>query len=81
MQISGKIKTIVILLGVAALACGSALAWAIEKSWAIGVNASDTGGNGGSDQILWLWLFLALAGTAASLLCLIIIVSRLRTHR
>jgi hypothetical protein len=68
-------------LTLAAVVSGCVLVWAVEKSWAIGVHASDTGGNGGVDQVLWVWLFLAFIGTVASVLALIIITSRVRSQR
>ena len=71
-----KLKRVVGLLVVLAAISAGTLAWSAQKNYAIGVQASDTGRYGGTDQILWLWLFLSLIGTAASGLTLIIILTR-----
>ena len=75
-----KLRIVVGLLALLAAGSSGVLVWALEKSWSIGAKADATGGNGGTDQILWLWLFLSLAGAATSVITVIIILSRQYAH-
>jgi hypothetical protein len=75
-----KFRIAVGLLALLAVGSSGVLIWALDKSWAIGATADATGGNGGTDQILWLWLFLSLAIVASSVITVIIIFSRKCGH-
>jgi hypothetical protein len=55
--------------------CG-VFSWAVAKTDSIGTTAENTGGSGGSDQILWLWLLLSAAGFYGSVIGLGITFSR-----
>jgi hypothetical protein len=64
------------LLSPAALVSGGVLVWSAQKASNIGNHADLTGGNGGTDQILWLWMFLSAGCLCASLLGLAIVLTR-----
>lgn len=69
------------LLSLTASVGSGVLVWAAQKSWDIGNHADLTGGNGGTDQILWLWLFLSAGCAAASILALAILLTRVHARR
>jgi hypothetical protein len=71
-----KLRIVAGLLVLLAAGSGGVLFWTLEKMWAIGARADATGGDGGTDQILWLWLFLSLASAASSVITVSIILSR-----
>jgi hypothetical protein len=75
-NMSRELRIVVGLLVLLAAGSGGVLVWTLEKMWAIGARADATGGDGGTDQILWLWLFLSLACVASSAITVIIIFSR-----
>ncbi len=75
-----KPRIVVGLLALLAAGSSGVLVWALGKSWSIGAEADATGGNGGTDQILWLWLFLSLVGVASSVITILVILSRQYGH-
>jgi hypothetical protein len=79
-RMNRKLRIVVGLLALQAVGSGGVLVWTLEKMWAIGAHADATGGDGGTDQILWLWLFLSLIGVASSVIPVLIILSREYRH-
>jgi hypothetical protein len=56
-----RLRIITALLVLLAAANCGVFFWAAQKSYSIGVNASDSGGNGDTDPTLWFFLCPVLA--------------------
>jgi hypothetical protein len=76
-----KLSAAVGLLVLLAVTSIGVFAWAVAKSDTIATNAENTGGDGGTDQLLWLWVFLCPVVLAGLLVGLIMISSRRRRLR
>jgi hypothetical protein len=50
--------------------------WAVYKTFAIGIHASDTETSGDTDQIVWVWLFASFAVLVVATVDLIVMVRR-----
>ncbi len=75
---NAKIRALVALLVLVAVSSAGTFIWAVMKTDTIATTAENTGGNGGSDQMLWLWVLLCPPGAIASVVLLCVIFSRHR---
>ena len=70
-KLAGRIPIATLALALVSVTSIAVFLWAVQWNYSIGVNASDTGGNGGNNAA-WLWLLGSLAIGVASVTGLIV---------
>lgn len=71
---------LVVVWSILVVASTAILLGSAQKTYSVGVTASDTGGNGGADPNLWWWLLASLAALVISLSGLIVVLTRRKDH-